>query len=187
MRLSTESDHLAVQWLNAAAYVQRVTINDVLLGLVKTHDELKECELQRGPAIDYGRGVTPKTRRILLNTIARLLFGPLKNASMIDSARSRLHDTFLSNYEHVIHIYDRNDALTVEKMFYICERTFDLASFPPELINFSLTSDTSVCCPGFSIIISLCLSGYSLKSERKGGFLDLKVQVRMISFLSDVR
>ena len=178
MRLSYENEHFPTEWLNAAAQVQRKTVDDVLSYLIDIHDDLKVYELQRGPGIDYGQGVTTKSRRLLLNTIAHLLFDPKAKVPVSDSTRSRIHSVLWHNYEHIVQVYERKDIHLTEKMFHICEATFDLASFPPDLLSFSLSSTSFASYRGFSYIIQLCLSGYSLRSEMKGGLLDLKFQVR---------
>ena len=69
-RLAHESTELCN--LMTITYDGEEASSKLLLDLCALHEQLKQDELARGPEVDYGRGVTPKTRRILLQTISRI-------------------------------------------------------------------------------------------------------------------
>jgi len=181
LRLSSESDNLAANWLDAGAKMQQISTENLLLTLIQVHDDLKLAEMQRGYGIDYGSGVTPKTRRILLNIISQLVFRLHGKITISKSTASRVDGLFQKNYEYIVQIYGSQDSSIIEKMFHVCEATFDLASYPSDLIYSSLCP-SSPHLHGYCCIIQLALSGYSLRWDVTDG-KHVKFQVRIICCL----
>jgi hypothetical protein len=67
MRLASEGDELAAHVIRLG----HAHGGTLLMDLCRLHNDLKCIEKERGPMIHHGKGVTPRTRRILLETISR--------------------------------------------------------------------------------------------------------------------
>lgn len=74
MRLVVEGDQLALVTLKSMAKTKNNDILSVLEEFTQLHKYLLRVEIERGPGISHGKGVTPKSRRVLLKSICKFAF-----------------------------------------------------------------------------------------------------------------
>ena len=124
MRLSTESEELALRVVAAAG-------SDIQQ-LCQLHSQLKTIETAREKGTVHGTGVTPKSRRILLNIICHLeiLTKGGAGCSAMLTALFELAVTSIAGYTNAPAALDDENAL-----FQICESTWDLAAFSPSIVE----------------------------------------------------
>ena len=132
-RLSTEGDEL-VQHVVRLGHENGGTL---LMDLCRVHDNLKAIENERGPGIHHGKGVTPRTRRILLETISRFTKTAKSTPGLLEDggaqAEKLLQDLFHSTVVSIVKC--KSQHMDASTLFQICEETFDLASFSPFLVS----------------------------------------------------
>jgi hypothetical protein len=121
-RLSAESVDLA----KAFARVD----GSLVTQLCNLYEQLKDTENQRGQGVFHGRGVVPKSRRILLSTICHLeaVSAGATNASGV------LRGIFDSAIASIVSSGAEAAAFTPDALFCICENVFDLAAFSPTTV-----------------------------------------------------
>ena len=126
MRLARESDALG----------QVTARSKAIPRLCEVYRDLKRIEASRGYGIFHGQGVTPKSRRILLNALCRLEILSEGKAG----ASNLLHNIFHSSLATVASMHGSNST---DALFQITEAVFDLASFPPSIASslFILSND----------------------------------------------
>lgn len=117
MRLSFESRHLA----RAMIEVQPTILHQ----LCQLHDVLKQSEQGRERGKFHGKGVSPKSRRILLKAIAHLD----AIISEDNHSPSVMHDLFHQSIEHIVRMGQESYHSTEHGMYSLCEVIFDLAEF----------------------------------------------------------
>lgn len=117
IRLSGESAELR-------SSIFEVCGQSILQKLASLHRNLKHIELvERGVGIDYGKGVTPLSRRLLIRVVSRL--GMQQGDTVVNS----LLDEPLNEI-----IAQKNAPPSAEKLFRLCEAASDLSFFSPELL-----------------------------------------------------
>ena len=124
MRLASESEILA------RIFVQ--TKSSVVIDLCRLYEQLKIIENERGRGVIHGRGVLPKSRRILLGVICELEIatGGAAGASGV------LRELFESAVNSIAGLSAQmNSQFTADSLFQICENVFDLASFSPSMVG----------------------------------------------------
>lgn len=117
MRLAFESHLLARAMIEAYP--------TILLQLCELHENLKQLEQQRQRGMLHGKGVTPKSRRILLKTISYL-------DAVISKERqcqSAMHNLFQQSIAFIVEIGRESAYSSADGMRRLCEVTFDLAEF----------------------------------------------------------
>jgi hypothetical protein len=133
MRLASEGDELAKQVIRLG----HEHGGNLLIDLCRVHNDLKCIEIERGPGIHHGKGVTPRTRRILLETISRFAMIANSIPGLLDDGgkqlENMLHELFHSTVISIVN--KRSQHLDAETLFQICEETFDIASFSPTVIS----------------------------------------------------
>lgn len=120
MRLATQTDVMATTIVQSRSNVGSE--------LCQVYKHLKQVEQQRGRGVHYGKGVLPKSRRILLSTICHLEHATNGAAG----ASSGLQEIF---EESVNLIGSIGHQVDVESFFQATESTFDLAGFSPSIIS----------------------------------------------------
>ena len=123
MRLADESDDMA-------KLITRVGCNEgssLLVELCKLHGQLKVKEKQRSPGVLHGVGVTPKSRRILLSTISKLV--RLSDGDHRDYAQRMLHELFFTTVASIVAAKSVLTSIDAKSMYQLAEATFDLAAF----------------------------------------------------------
>ena len=133
MRLASEGDELAAQMIRLG----HERGGTLLMDLCRLHNDLKLIEKERGPMIHHGRGVTPRTRRILLETISRLSTVGKSSPGLIEDGgiqtEKLLQELFTSAVISISRC--RTQAMDAATLFQICEETFDIASFSPSMVS----------------------------------------------------
>ncbi|KAL3761981.1 hypothetical protein ACHAW5_006487 [Stephanodiscus triporus] len=125
MRLSHESDEL----IDAIFEGYSAILHD----LSSLHQGLKISELQRGVSVNYGLGVCPVSRRIILRVISRLAIYQMKvTKDEIGDGRAILHRLALAPLDEMKSLKDA--PLSPEKLFRVCESAYDLSFFSPEVL-----------------------------------------------------
>lgn len=148
LRLSHESDHL----IDAIFDIYGFTILDDLCSL---HQGLKNSELQRGVNVDYGTGVCPVSRRIVLKVISRLAIHRIKSTND-DAGEGQviLHSLALAPLNELKSLKD--SPLTPEKLFRLCEASYDFAFFSPEVVGDILNNPSDL-----DLVFDCVVEGYS--------------------------
>jgi hypothetical protein len=123
MRLADESDDMA----KLLTHVGCNEGSSLLLDLCNLHDQLKEKENQRPPGVLHGIGVTPKSRRILLSTISKLV--KLSDGPDKDHAQRMLHGLFFAIVSSIVGAKSMLSSMDARTMYQLAEATFDLAAF----------------------------------------------------------
>jgi len=177
MRLTVESDQLSLRIVEAAgADIQH---------LCRLHSQLKNIETSREKGVDYGRGVTPKSRRILLNIICRLEI-VTKGAAGCSAMLTELFETAVSS----IAAYATADPLSMEDenvLFYICENTWDIAAFSPSIVvslfNYA-DGQSSIKLACLQVITrAICRGFQRLRINDESSAVDLQVRNRVCTRL----
>jgi hypothetical protein len=170
MRMATESLALTNMFLRAKA--------SVVIDLCHLYEQLKAMENERGRGVLHGRGVLPKSRRILLGVICHLEIA----AGGKSGASGVLQERFQSSVTSIANSNDRVNAhFTADSLFYICESVFDLAAFSPNMVNtlfeFKVDDPSS---PRHACINVLCYAGvygFQAASDHRSFTPDSLVQV----------
>ncbi len=164
MRLVVESENLALQSLQSAAMLYGSNVTSVLFQLSHLHDSLHALELNRG-RVFHGSGVTPKSRRVLLKSICT--FGSIiasYESGAEETIKSELYRLFHCPLKTILRANAESNISHEEVIYCICEATYDLSAFPPELCSqlFSSAahSQDSDVLRGTQIIINTVVSGY---------------------------
>ena len=118
------------------------------MDLCRLHNDLKCIEKERGPMIHHGKGVTPRTRRILLETISRLSTVGKSSPGLIEDggiqAEKQLQELFTSAAISIRNY--RSQTMDAATLFQICEETFDVASFSPSMVSQLFTASSEPLC-----------------------------------------
>ena len=140
--------------------------------LASLHHVLKVAEINRGVGVDYGIGVCPVSRRIILRAISTLCFHEMKIAKEGTSVgRDILYQLALAPLDDMR--MQKNVALSAEKLFRICECSYDLSFFSPKLVTELLNNHHSE----FELLFECVVTGYSRLSFTSG-IDDICYQVR---------
>jgi len=125
MRLAFESDKLAQQFVGSSG-------SDIQQ-LCHLHSQLKSIENSRERGSVHGKGVTPKSRRILLGIICHLEI--VSNGA---SGSSAMLTNLFNSAIAATASFASSDPSSLDNdnsIFQICENTFDLAAFSPTLVE----------------------------------------------------
>jgi hypothetical protein len=117
IRMSGESDELRNS-------IFKVCGESILQDLTSLHHALKRIEVERGVGVEYGKGVTPLSRRLLIRVVSRL--GMMQGGTVLHS----LLEEPLSEI-----ITQKSAPFSIEKLFRLCEAALDLSFFSPELLS----------------------------------------------------
>ncbi len=117
IRMSSESDELR----NSVFKV----CGGILQDLTNLHRALKHIEVERGVGVDYGKGVTPLSRRLLIRVVSRL--------GMQQGVGTVLHSLLEEPLREIVAL--KSTPFTIEKVFRLCEAALDLSFFSPELLS----------------------------------------------------
>ena len=147
VRLSFESDNMAFAMLSVYG-------SSLLRDLASLHQELKTLENNRPPGREDGIGVAPISRRLVLRTISHLCMLQMK-ASDDESGRIILHELLQVPLSEIS--FQKDLPLTSDKLFRVCESTFDLASFNSIVIADLFNNPTSE----LGCVFECVLSGFS--------------------------
>ena len=124
MRLATESPILLK--LNLQANPSMVS------DLCHLYQQLKQMEKERGKGVLHGKGVLPKSRRILLGIICHIEQSSLGQTGALNV----LEDLFKSSVLEIVSVSGiEQSQLSPEMVFGICENVFDLSAFSKDIIQ----------------------------------------------------
>eukprot|EP00536_Pseudo-nitzschia_multiseries_P008936 jgi/Psemu1/257694/estExt_Genewise1Plus.C_2380002 len=133
MRLANESNFLSLIFLK--------TKESILIDLCNLYQELKCIEDSRGIGVFYGTGVLPKSRRILLGVICHL--------ELVSGGTAQASRLLTSIFENAISTIATTKSqmqnLEAETLSRICENTFDIAAFSPNVVQslFAISDNTT--------------------------------------------
>lgn len=149
MRFAFESDILACA-------VLKIYGPSVLHDLSGLYHELKSAEQDRQSGCDYGIGVSPMSRRLVLKTLSRLSMLQMNNSlDQQSEGRAILHQLLNSPLSEIRS--QKNVPTSFDTLFRICEASYDLASFSPELVVDLFSNSTE----DIGYIFECVVSGYS--------------------------
>jgi len=170
-RCVEESDVLALAVLKNASLAKGVTITSIIEDLSSVHEMLYNVELERGPSVLYGKGVAPRSRRVLLASLSRLAIISINNfTECTEPITNKLHQLLQRPLAAIRLASERTDISHAEKIFQLCEASFDLSSFPSSVIS-SLLSDTvqnqdhAAATKEIKGLINTCVSAYAFISN----------------------
>jgi len=142
MRCASESNALAIASLKYASLAKGVTTTCIIRDLCLVHGELHNAELERGPNICHGKGVTPISRRVLLIALSRIGVLSINNSSeCAESITNELYQLLQSTLLTMRTVNERADIANADKIFQLCEASFDLSSFPSSMISSLFSSE----------------------------------------------
>lgn len=121
-RLVSEGSELSARLIGSSS--------DIIPHLCHVHRGLKLIETERGQGVHYGRGVTPKSRRMLLACICDLETA----AGGQGGASPMLYQLFEDTVRMVASFKSRVQQLSDKDVFACCEAVLDLGSFPSSAI-----------------------------------------------------
>lgn len=146
MRLSFESEHLAFSIIDVYP--------SLLRDIASMYNELKVCEQNRPIGCNYGIGVCPISRRLVLKALSRLC------VLQINRLRDEIGNAILNELVQVPlkEIYAQKDMpISTDKLFRLCESVYDLASFDSQVIA-GIPEDLANV---FDCVCESLISGYS--------------------------
>jgi len=117
IRMSGESDELRNS-------IFKVCGESILQDLTSLHHALKRIEVERGVGVEYGKGVTPLSRRLLIRVVSRL--GMQQGGTVLHSLLEEPLSEIVSQ---------KSAPPSIEKLFRLCEAALDLSFFSPELLS----------------------------------------------------
>lgn len=138
-----------------------------------------------GPGTHHGRGVTPKTRRILLQAVCKLGFVSIRDANArSDDAAAAISSKLKELYHAPLHVIVQTranpPAERAEVLYRVCEAVFDLSSFPTNMISSLFSADEHESTPELRMaveyMVELVVSGYQLASTPGDGPGDVCLQ-----------
>lgn len=152
LRLSHESDHLT------SSIFEVYGIATIWHDLYNLYQGLKKSELERDVGCDWGKGVTPISRRIILRVISRLALYEMNETngqSQTSEGQSILCQLLQAPLNEMRS--QRDLPYSAEKLHRLCEAAFDLSFFSPELVAniFAKPSDD------LGIMFECVIMGYS--------------------------
>jgi hypothetical protein len=149
LRLSHESDHLTDAILDICG-------TNILQDLASLHQVLKVAEINRGVGVEYGIGVCPVSRRLILRVISTLAIYDMRSAKDRASVgREILYQLALAPIDDMNG--QKDVELSAEKLFRVCECSYDLSFFSPELMTELLNNHHSE----FELLFECVIDGYS--------------------------
>ena len=126
----------------------------IFLDLSTLHRQLKNIEVNRGVGVDYGIGVCPVSRRIILKVISHLSLVKMNNTNKVQAILQELLQTPLNE----IVSQKKNDAtLSAEKLYVLCEASFDLSFYSPSLVTNLFNNNSN----DLAVIFDCIIAGYS--------------------------
>ena len=183
-RLAHESDNLA-RLMTVTHATGDEPSSKLVFDCCALHEQLKQDELARGPGTHHGRGVTPKTRRILLQAVCKLGFVSIEDANarsddIAGAISSKLKELFHAPLHVIVQTRANPPAERAEVLYRVCEAVFDLSSFPTNMISSLFSADEHKSTPELRMaveyIVELVVSGYQLASTPGDGPGDVCVQ-----------
>jgi hypothetical protein len=150
MRCSFEDEQLA----------QRVVLSSVpyITRLCALHSQLKHFEIERGPMILHGQGVTPQTRRILLGSLCQLelLSGGQLGASVM------LSGLFIAAVEGIVSMQAMLENVGESELFKMTELTLDIVAFTPAIVSmlFDINSRDTRYSTCLQVLTTTFVNGY---------------------------
>ena len=151
MRISGESDDLARLFLKADPSIAR--------HLCDLYGQLKVTENERGQGVYYGRGVLPKSRRILLGVVCHLEI-VTGGAASVSGVLREIFDSAVNGVAMYGHNQDMD--FSSESLFRISENVFDISAFSPSMIKvlYDINGVNSPQAATLKVLHHACLYGY---------------------------
>jgi hypothetical protein len=128
----------------------------IMVDLCELHLMLKSTETHRGRQVVHGTGVTPKSRRILLNALCHI---ELKTEGRAGVANS-LHDLFQTSCS-TIGSLNGCSAFSEDDLYVVAENVFDLASFPGAILATAFETGDPQFTACLQVLVKSCTSGYN--------------------------
>lgn len=141
--------------------------------LSSLHQEMKTSESSRGVGVDYGVGVCPVSRRMVLRVISLLALHHMKHTN--DQSGLAVLQQLLQIPLLEMRKQKGADA-SAENLFRVCEAAFDLSYFSPSLLADLFNSYSS----DLSVMFECVIVGYSNLSFTANSD-DMCHQVRVIT------
>ena len=145
MRLSFESNNLA----HALTGIYGPTL---LSDVANLHNELKILEQKRSPGCDFGIGVCPISRRLVLRSLSRICMLQMETDQGSKTMLQELLQVTLAEID-----MQKDLPLTCDKLSQLCESVYDLASLDPFVVANLFSSPTQQ----LELVIDSLLTGYS--------------------------
>lgn len=148
MRLSFESEDLAYSIINTYG-------SSLLHDIANLHNELRVIEQKRPIGCDYGIGVCPISRRLVLKSLTQLCMLSMETYRN-ESGKTIIQELLRVSLQEIV--TQKEKALTSDAaLFRLCESVYDLSSLHPLIVVDLLTNSSSELACVFEGVIS----GYS--------------------------
>lgn len=147
MRFSFESEELAYS-------IMSIYGQSLLHDIANLHNELKEVEQKRPLGCDFGVGVCPISRRLVLRSLSQLCMLQQMKANGDKSGETITHELLHLSLKEIS--AQKDLALTSDKFFRLCESVYDLASLHPLVVVGIFTSSANE----IACVVESLLSGY---------------------------
>lgn len=125
----------------------------IFLDLSTLHRQLKNIEVNRGVGVDYGIGVCPVSRRIILKVISHLSLIKMNNTNEVQAILQELLQVPLNE----IVSFSSDATLSAEKLYVLCEASFDLSFYSPSLVTNLFNNNSN----DLAVIFDCIIAGYS--------------------------
>ena len=166
MRYANEDHTLASRMIvSSSPYIGR---------LCELHQTLKQIEVDRGPTVFHGRGVTPQTRRILLGSLCHLEV--LSQGQL--GASSMLNQLFIVAIESIAQYHSSmSNVSNVSQIdfFRINESTLDIVAFTPTIITTLFDSNEPRYSHCLEVVTSAFVNGYHML-HNIGSILQVRIE-----------
>lgn len=122
--------------------------------LCELHQNLKSIEVERGPNVWHGSGVTPASRRMLLNVICHI--------ELLSNGQAGASDMLGATYHAAVSSIAslKGSPLDASGLFHVCEAVFDIVAFPPVVVRTLFTLDGGQEQGCLEVVTAACLDGY---------------------------
>jgi len=180
MRLVRDSDSLTQAIIPLTSNYFKKSKQDVLMDIVNVYTYLYSCEQERPPGQMHGKGVTPKSRRVFLNSMSKLGLCTLKSdPSSADRFGQIFSTIFEKSINTVISSHHRCDLSVAERNYLICESCYDLAAFPSSYSKEVFKESNQTWSLVVEILLEGLLSGYDFPVTGNSSDEGLAQWVRM--------
>ena len=125
----------------------------IFLDLSTLYRQLKNIEVNRGVGVDYGIGVCPVSRRIILKVISHLSLIKMNNTNEVQAILQELLQVPLNE----IVSFSSDATLSAEKLYVLCEASFDLSFYSPSLVTNLFNNNSN----DLAVIFDCIIAGYS--------------------------
>ena len=179
-RILKEGGCLGQMCLEYAAQASNSNVTSVYAELANIYVDLHRSETERPPGQIYGQGVAPKSRRMYLTALSNIGLNVMHAHPLTtELISSELRALIQKPIDVITSCNQRSDLADAEKMFMLCEASFDLAAFPSDFCK-ELFSAESFGIQATEILVGACVSVYDRISTEEPSELIVQVSINTL-------